>query len=358
MNNISNSELSNIYNIFLSQITVWGINHETANTNIRDKFIFSTQQIHDFRNFLQQKLSPDINLIILSTCNRTEIYLISDLSPIQLKLQIYNYIAEFFYLDTQFVKEYFSFFKYGIGVIEHLMHVTGGLKSMVLGEGQVISQVRKAYLAQKVFITNPILNQIFQKVLATGKRIRTETKITTGAVSIPQACLELAKEYINLKTSNILLIGTGSIAKVTTRFLIDYIQVSNFDVLERHSKHYLRQSHPDLNYLQLSIENIKFNNYDVIICATSQSKIININNFQYKNIHKQLILCDLGIPCNIDQSCLDNSNIQYIGLDTVKAKINNNLNKRHDELEHAHQIIEEELVKFKLWCNNKLSFTS
>ncbi|MCK5505171.1 MAG: glutamyl-tRNA reductase, partial [Thermodesulfovibrionia bacterium] len=201
-------------------IIIVGLNHATANIDVREKVAFDGQKLGEALDLL--KNSPELKEnIILSTCNRVEIY--SNAGALESGAKhIKQFIADFHNVPSDVLEK--SLYVYtGLKALRHIFRVASSLDSMVLGEPQILGQLKDAFdFALKKKSTSVLLNRLMKKSISVAKRIRTETKIGESAVSISFAAVELSKKiFEDLSTETFMLIGAGEMAELAARHLIN-----------------------------------------------------------------------------------------------------------------------------------------
>ena len=298
--------------------------------------------------------------MIISTCNRTEIY-----------FEFENHIEQENKFLHSVVKELVIFKKYKDSLSPHLNNLTGsykvanhlfrlvsGLESMIIGEFQIVEQLKEAYyFSKKHKMLGPILGRMIQKSLETGKYIRTNTEIGRGAVSVSYAAVEQITNKYQLKNSKFLCVGLGETSKLSIRHLhqkgIKKIKITN------RTKSKLDEFCTELGY-----ESILFTDYkkeilssDVVIFSTSsKSPLLNKKDIEseIKKRNKKLLLVDLSVPRNLSKDLENIKNIEIINIDNLKDTVNENYKKRKAEVIKAELYIEEFLVEFDDWTNSRL----
>src|SRR5665647_621113 len=199
-------------------VLLTGINHETAPVEIREKFAFAAAEL----DYAYDKLKNENveGLVILNTCNRTEIYATAkDIEAGQESLK--SFLISYSGLVAEEIDKYI-YQPNCYAAVDHLFRVSSGLDSMILGETQVLGQVKEAYQkAQELKASDGVLNSLFQKALHVGKKVRTETAIDQHPVSVSYAAVELAKKTLGpLEDKTVLVVGAGEIGELTTRYLM------------------------------------------------------------------------------------------------------------------------------------------
>ena len=335
------------------------INYKIAPLNIRERFFFDNSEKLVFHNHLRKELDIE-GLMIISTCNRTEIY-----------FEFENHIGQENKFLHSVVKELVVFKKYKDSLSPHLNNLTGsfkvanhlfrlvsGLESMIIGEFQIVEQLKDAYyFSKKHKMLGPILGRMIQKSLETGKYIRTNTEIGRGAVSVSYAAVEQITNNYDLKNAKFLCVGLGETSKLSIRHLhqkgIKKIKITN------RTKSKLNAFCTELGYESILFEDYKKEilNSDVVIFSTgSKSPLLTKKDIE-QNIKKRnnkLLLVDLSVPRNLSHDLEEVNNIEIINIDNLKDTVNENYKKRKAEVIKAELCIEEFLVEFDDWTNTRL----
>lgn len=331
------------------QMIATGISFKNSPLHIREKIAFSDIDLK--KAIIKLSLEDNIKeIVILSTCNRTEFYVITeDLSS------AYNTIIEFICneknLDKKEIEEYFYIF-YNKFAAEHLYKVSSGIDSLVFGENEILSQVKKAFItAQTNGTTGKIFNSLFRFAIECGKRVRTETKISKGNTSFSSIILKIIKnKFDNLENTKVLLVGLGDIG-VTTAKNLKNIGVNNLVLTNRSIEKAINlSSEINTSFIDMNNLNNEINNFDVIITCTGSEKFI--LNKENTNPNKNLLLIDISIPRNIDPELSKNDLIELYDIDLLQIEIDINIEERKKLLFNSEIIIEEEMSKFVNWYNN------
>ena len=335
------------------------INYKIAPLNIRERFFFDNSEKLVFHNHLRKELDIE-GLMIISTCNRTEIY-----------FEFENHIGQENKFLHSVVKELVVFKKYKDSLSPHLNNLTGsykvanhlfrlvsGLESMIIGEFQIVEQLKDAYyFSKKHKMLGPILGRMIQKSLETGKYIRTNTEIGRGAVSVSYAAVEQITNNYDLKNAKFLCVGLGETSKLSIRHLhqkgIKKIKITN------RTKSKLNAFCTELGYQSILFEDYKKEilNSDVVIFSTgSKSPLLTKKDIEQKikKRKNKLLLVDLSVPRNLSHDLEEVNNIEIINIDNLKDTVNENYKKRKAEVIKAELYIEEFLVEFDDWTNTRL----
>ena len=298
--------------------------------------------------------------MIISTCNRTEIY-----------FEFENHIGQENKFLHSVVKELVVFKKYkdslsphlnnltgSYKVVNHLFRLVSGLESMIIGEFQIVEQLKDAYyFSKKHKMLGPILGRMIQKSLETGKYIRTNTEIGRGAVSVSYAAVEQITNNYDLKNAKFLCVGLGETSKLSIRHLhqkgIKKIKITN------RTKSKLNAFCTELGYDSILFTDYKKEilNSDVVIFSTgSKSPLLTKKDIEQKikKRKNKLLLVDLSVPRNLSHDLEEVNNIEIINIDNLKDTVNENYKKRKAEVIKAELYIEEFLVEFDDWTNTRL----
>jgi len=329
-----------------------GLNHKSAPIEIREKFVFCEE---DVRRFVPQlKVKGVQGAVVVSTCNRTEIYfemedkcLSSDLDTIGDTLINYRKVAS----D---VKIHFYQMK-NDDAVRHLFRVVSGLDSMALGEYQIVGQIKDAFnISKQNELCSSVLFKLFSEALKTGKQVRTDTAINKGAVSVSYAGVELAgKKLQNLSSHAVLLVGAGQTSELTLLNLIKK-ECNQFTVVNRTQEKACELAEKyqckvgDFEQLgELLVKN------DIVISSTASKKAFfteeMVRNAMEERNNQPLLFIDLSVPRNVAKEVGDIENVHVYDIDALNEVIGDNLDMRKGEIRHAGFIIEEAVSEFSQW---------
>jgi glutamyl-tRNA reductase len=326
----------------ISRFFVAGINYKKSDAAARGEFAINSEQ---YQNLLA--LAPSLGLhelFILSTCNRTEVYGFAE---------NISQLIELLCTQTKGSVKTFresAYMKSGLQAIEHLFHVSAGLDSQILGDYEIVGQIKHAVKFSKAHSRiNAFTERLFNCVLQSSKVIKNQTALSSGTVSVSFAAVQYIKENAkNIARKNILLIGTGKIGRNTCKNLVDYLGTKNITLLNRsEEKSFLLAD--ELGLKNASYENIaiEIQHADIIIVATNAEHPI-IKKADLIG-SKEKILIDLSIPNNIEASAKEFAQIDLVNVDDL-AKINDaTLQKREAEIPKAKAIIAQHIIEFMEW---------
>jgi len=333
-------------------IIVIGLNHKTAPIEIREKVAFDGAKLGEAVDTL--KNAPGIKEnIILSTCNRVEIYANVE-DPSSGAESIKKFISSFHNIPIETLNNALYVFS-GKKALLHIFRVTSSLDSMIVGEPQILGQLKEAFdFALKRKSTRVFLNKLMKKAVSTAKKIRTETRIAESAVSISFAAVELAKKiFEDLPTKTVMLIGAGEMAELAARHLVNNgvkdVLVTN-RTAERAEDLSREFNGRTVNYDQFPEELV---HTDIVICSTGAPAYIllkdQIHKIMKQRKNKPMFIIDISVPRNIDPEINDLDNIYLYDIDDLQGVITTNIQERSKEAEKAEKIVDEEVEAFLKW---------
>jgi glutamyl-tRNA reductase len=334
-------------------IAVIGLSHKTAPVDIREKLSVPDTQmeaaIHTLCNYPHIKEAT-----ILSTCNRLEIYIVTPTADRGVQDAI-QFLAEFSKLPLKDLKQHLFMLLHEDAVM-HLMRVAGGLDSLVLGEGQILAQVKQTQkVGQQYQGMGPILNRLFRQALTAGKRVRTETSIGTGAVSISSAAVELAHMKVgNFANHRVAILGAGKMSRLLVQHLISKGS-TDITILNRSPKRAedLKQMFTAIDLQLQPIADMMTTICTATIVFTSTSAtepLLNAAKLEaVLDPTHQLMIFDISVPRNVHSDVNDLANIQAFNVDDLKAVVAQNQESRRKMAQEAEGILDEEVSSFTSW---------
>lgn len=338
-----------------ANLIVVGVNHKSASVEIREKLAFSETKLKESLISLSQHPLVSGN-VILSTCNRVEIYAqVDDIENGIMSLK--KFFADYHEIPMHDLDEHFYSYV-NKETVEHLFSVSSSLDSMVVGEPQILGQVKSAYMAardQKA--TGMLINQLFEKSFSVAKRIRNETTIAEKAVSISFSAVELAKKiFDNLEDKVVLLIGSGEMSELAARHLIAS-GVKSIMVSSRTFERAVELAR-SLNGSAIRFENFpdELIRTDIVISSTSAPQPIIKKDTVEKAIHnrknKPMFFIDIAVPRDVEPEVNDIENVYLYNIDDLQEIVDSNKTEREKEAIKARMIIADELVLFDEWLES------
>ncbi|MGD9486474.1 MAG: glutamyl-tRNA reductase [Calditrichaceae bacterium] len=337
-------------NIF--QIYLLGLSHRVATVDIRDHAAYAE---NDLPAALEKLLKCNgvEEGYILSTCNRTEIYVLARISP-DVRSTLENFLKD---TRKSFDPGDFKvmYFYEGDAAIGHLFKVAAGMDSMILGEPQILGQVKDAYrIASAAGTTKLILNRLLNLAFTVGKRVRTETALAIGAVSVAFAAVELAQKiFKDLNKHKVLLIGAGETGTLAAQHLIEKGVKQLFITNRTYEK--AAKLADDLTGTAVPFDDMNsvLPEVDVVIGATSAPEFIlsesDIREIQGRRGSRPLFLIDIAIPRDFDPKINRLENVFLNDMDGLQQIVDKNLSKRRQEIPEAMIIIDQEISNFTDW---------
>jgi glutamyl-tRNA reductase len=332
------------------RILLVGVNHKSTPLEIREKLAIT----NGYEEPLQRlsKVPGCREYYLLSTCNRVELLLIAEPGP-----QLEDDLVDFLFagrISREKCREYMYIY-YDEKAVQHLFMVAASLDSMIIGEAQILGQLKEAYrYASRQHSTGPLLNRLLHKSFSVAKRVRSETGIGSSAVSISYAAVQLAKKIFgSLKDKKVLLVGAGEMAELAAEHLVgqgvDEVVVANrtlsraVDLAKR-----FNGTAVSLEELVLQLERV-----DILISSTGASGII-LRKDQVRPVmrvrrNKPLFLIDIAVPRDLDPELNDLENVFVYDIDDLTSVVELNKSERKKEAVKAGRIVDEEVLKFQRW---------
>lgn len=337
-------------------IVILGLNHKSASLHLRESVSFSASRLQDA---LKRLLVLDAvnECLILSTCNRVEIYAAVKGLP-EAKEQMIRFLEGYHGLNVESDLRESMYFYTGVKAIEHLFSVASGLDSMVIGETQILGQVKAAYkVAYNARAAKSLLNMLFQSSFRVAKKIRSSTNISEGVLSLSSAAVDLGKKIFGgLSNAVAMVIGTGEVGELTVRKLISSgarsIIVSN----RNYSKALKLASLLPLEAIKLYDIEEKLMNTDIVIVSTCAPHYIIkdelIERIMLRRKDRPILLIDLSVPRNVDPRVSRLKNAFLYNIDGLNSFANTNLKEKVMELNLYQSLVKDETRNFCLYLEN------
>jgi len=329
----------------------FGLNHKTAPVEIREKLYLNETEIEAFLRGTRETLSE---CVVLSTCNRTEIYAVSNSENIDLR-SYKDLLLDLKGAHSAVKGEHF-FDLISCTACQQLFNVSTSIDSKIVGDSQILRQLRSAYLtSQNQNRTGKILNQLMQRAFKLGKTTYTETAIHSGAASISLAAVELAIESLGrLDGLTVLVIGAGETAMLTTEALVGKsvgkILLSNRT--RSHAEDQLANLRKSLTFYSEILDFADFksrlNEVDIIISSTgSDEPILYKKDFQTRD--RKMLVIDIAVPRDVDDSVRENPNVIVKNIDDLHSILGEHQSRRMADLPKVKKLIVAEMVEFLNW---------
>ena len=333
-------------------IVVIGLSHRTAPVEVREKLSIPEPQLEAAMKSLQS-CAHIAEVAILSTCNRLEIYVVVTETELGIR-EVSQFLSDYGQLSIADLRHHL-FVLLQEDAVMHLLRVASGLDSLVLGEGQILAQVKTTHkLGQQYLGIGSILNRLFKQALTAGKRVRTETSIGTGAVSISSAAVELAQWKVSsLAHEQIAILGAGKMSRLLVQHLISKGAV-DVTVINRSAKRAedLKKIFPEIELKLEPLTNMLpvIGSSSMVFTSTaSNDPLIDRSNLASVLKERSLMIFDISVPRNVHSNVNELSNVQAFNVDDLKAVVAQNQESRRHMAMEAELLLDEELASFNSW---------
>jgi len=342
------------------QIILIGLNHKSAPIQIRETLAFSKEDTRQAINELMQ-IPFFLEMCIFSTCNRVEILVVSSLSKENVKQQVmktwFDYLSNHRNIDLNDLQSLFYTYQ-NLDAVRHIFRVASSLDSMIIGEPQILGQIKESYRhAVRKKSAGVLINRLLHRTFSVAKRVRSETGIGDHAVSISYAAIELGRKIFGtLRNKPVMLIGAGEMAELAVEHLIRhhagkiYVLNRTFERGMKLASHYHGAA---LRFEELLDQLV---NVDIVISSTGASACI-LTKTQMKKVmkrrkHRPIFFIDIAVPRDIDPDINQLENAYLYDIDDLQDVIDINVNERKKEALRAERIVDEAVVRFEEWLNN------
>jgi glutamyl-tRNA reductase len=336
------------------EIVLVGLNHLTAPLEVRERVSFTNDQARRAADELRSRGLLEETLV-LSTCNRSEVYGVPPEEMRESAPGLSSFLSEFHAVrhDVLSVSLYHH---YDRQAVRHLFRVAAGLDSMMLGEAEILGQVREAYkFAQEQRATGPVLNRLFQGALEVGKRVRSETEVGTRPMSVGSAGVKLAERIFGkLHERTALVLGAGAVSESVVSQLRDR-GIANLMVMNRSPERaeLLAKQFTGSTIIPWGEWDDALTKPDVIVSSVSSDEPIlmrsDIERVMTARGNRALFIMDLGVPRNIASSAAEIYNVYLYNIDDLSDIVKLNRGARESEIPKAEEIIDEHVGKFLSW---------
>ncbi|MEK6551856.1 MAG: glutamyl-tRNA reductase, partial [Bacteroidota bacterium] len=328
------------------------INHKTSPLDLREALHLNHDEIVTLIPRLKNSLFSEG--VVISTCNRTEIFGFPQNQELDLS-SIIDELIQFKPVNEIKQEHFLKFFS--CGAVRHLFSVASGIDSMIIGDSQILGQVKEAFeISEDLDFAGTALRRIFDTAIKTGKRAIKETTISEGAVTVSYAAVQVVEKiFSNLDKKSALVIGAGETGELAAVHLRDKgigkIAITNRTI--GRAEKLAEKIHGEIVPFQFYKEHL--HNFDIIISATSADSIIvsydDIKSAVKKLKNTSLVLMDIAVPRDIDPDVKKIDNVFYHDMDSLKIIVDQNLQKRKDQIPFVQKIIMEEMIGFFGWFN-------
>jgi glutamyl-tRNA reductase len=334
------------------RVLIVGLNHKTAEVEVREKLAFDGPKLE--QGLLKLRELPSVKeAVVLSTCNRVEMYAnVKD--PDKASAEIKSFISEFHGIRPELL-EGALYFHTDKDAVRHSFRVASSLDSMVVGEPQILGQLKDAFeFALQKKTTGVLLNKLMKKSISVAKRVRTETRIAENAVSISFAAVELAKKiFTELERKSVMLLGAGEMAELAAKHLLN-TGVRELFVANRTYERGCELA-KDMGGTAVKYETFldDMQHTDIVICSTGAPNYV-VTKEQMHDVMKarkqrQVFMIDISVPRNIDPAINEMPNVFLYDVDDLQGVVDENVLERKKEADKAEGIVEDEIETFLRW---------
>jgi glutamyl-tRNA reductase len=326
----------------ISKFFIAGINYKKSDATTRGLYAVSPEQ---YASILAKAPQYGIKeLFVLSTCNRTEIYGFAEEASLLSELLCSQTIGDL----AAFNEIVYS--KQGKKAIEHLFNVAAGLDSQILGDYEIVGQIKQAVkFSKENNCIGATMDRLVNAVLQSSKEIKNNTVLSGGTVSVSFAAVQYIKEMVpEIADKKIVLLGTGKIGRITCKNLVDYLGARNITLINRTEEKAAALSEElDLSFAPAGELAEQVISADIILVATNSSQPVILKSHLENTGHKLII--DLSVPCNVETQAQRLSNITFINVDELSKIKDETLQKREAEVPKANAIIIKHIAGFFDW---------
>ena len=338
------------------ELLILGVSHHTAPVDLRERIDFSRRGIPEALQELAVCPSPD-EAVVLTTCNRAEIYVACEDTETT-RCDLARFMSRFHDVPEQELAPHF-YVHTGADVARHLFRVAAGLDSLVVGEPQIFGQVKEAYaVASGEHSTGPLLNKLFPWSFAVGKRVRADTGLGEGAVSVSYAAISLARKIFgDLENRTVLVVGAGEMAELTATHLrsqqVRRIAVTSrtrarADALAR------KVGGTPVEWTAIDDELLEA---DIVVTATGAATPVisatTINRVMRARRNRPLFVIDIGLPRDVESAAGELEQVFLYNIDDLRAVVSENLARRQEETAQAEEMVSDEVTQFLVWLRSR-----
>jgi glutamyl-tRNA reductase len=338
------------------QLLLIGVSHRSTPVELRERLDFSTRGLDRALAALASSGAHD-EAAIVSTCNRVELYVgCKDISGARAAIE--RFISDYHGVpSSELVPHLYT--KVGPDAVQHLFRVAAGLDSLVVGEPQVLGQVKDAFnVASQMGSTGALLNKLFHSAFAAGKRVRSETALSEGAVSVSYAAVSLARKIFgNLKGRTVLVLGAGEMGKLTAIHM-QAQGIARLVIMSRTASHAAALAQT-IGGIAMPWDSIAaaLTEADILITATGASTPIvsrdTVAQTMKARRKRPLFIIDIAVPRDVEPAAGNLEEVFLYNIDDLQAVVQENLSKRSTEAAQAERIVSDEVGRFVSWLGSR-----
>jgi glutamyl-tRNA reductase len=334
-----------------------GVSHRTAPVDLRERLDFSSRDLGAAVEAVAARPSM-AESVVLSTCNRSEIYVASE-DPARARDELVTFLSDYHHVPAHAFQPHL-FALENSAAVAHLFRVAAGLDSLVVGEPQILGQVKEAHtIATDAHTSGPVLNRLFHSSFAVGKRVRTETGLGSGAVSVSYAAVALARKIFgDLGGRSVAVIGAGEMGKLTALHMKSQA-VKQVTIVSRTMAHAARTAEAIGGASAAPWEELDavLAASDIVITATGAASPIltkaHVEAVMRPRRNRPLFIIDIAMPRDVEAAAGEIEQVFLYNIDDLQATIRENLARRASEVARAETIVNDEVEKFGSWFRSR-----
>lgn len=334
------------------QISVTGLSHHTAPVSVRERFAVAPEHLLRTLEALYPRLGATA---VLSTCNRTEVYIAAAQTPSA--DEVVSALTDTLGVATP---EGLHFFQYnGIDAARHLFRVAASVDSLVVGESEVLGQVRTAFAASTAAkASNAVLARLFHAAIRTGRRARSETEIGQHGLSVSATAAKLSRQVLgDLRRKAVLVVGAGEAGQLAAQALVQQGASRLLVTTRNHER--AQDIAAELNGLTVPFAELPaaIAEVDIVVTCTSAPETIisaaDVAAAMRRRPERRLVMVDIAVPRDIEPAAASIEGVQLFDIDDLQAAADENLRARNGEVAAVEAIVEEELLRFEAWLKGQ-----
>ena len=341
------------------EIVLVGVSHKTAPVETRERLAIPDDHIAPF---IEGVLGTSAvrECVVISTCNRTELYALGDGDGARVADAIVSHLASRRGVSGGDLEPHL-YKRYHEDAVRHLFSVSAGLDSLIVGEGQILSQVRKAHLLSRDHRSaGQVMGKLFERAIRVGKRARTETRIAQGATSVSFAAVELAKRiHGDLQKKRVLVVGTGKMGALTLKLLLNAgaEKITVLSRREENARKLIASISESVNAAYGSMGQLEeaLGEADIVIsCTASLTPVITVpmvRAVQRRRRYRPLFIVDIAVPRDVEPEVNDLDDVYLYNVDDLAVVVADSIAERTREIEQVRVIIDSELDGFLRYCS-------
>ncbi len=335
------------------KIVVVGLNHKSAPIQIRERLSFNKTQATELLTQLRETY-PESEFALLSTCNRVELYTVSDFDEWTQDNELIAFLATIKSFTSQEFKEHL-YIHMGQDAVAHLLTVTSGLDSLVLGESQIVGQVKDCYkMACDNHTAGKVLNRLFHSAFSSSKEVHSSTAISAGRVSVAGVAIELAMQlFSNIKQARVLVVGAGQMGELLVKHLrhvgCEHITIINRSLCKAQSM----ASQNGVQALPWEALEEQFIEADIVVGSASVEQYL-FDKQGFKRVaksrrHRTLLIIDIAVPRNFDPAIGQLQNMYLFSVDDLSSVAQQNIDARELDIATGLTVVQENTREFMEW---------